>query len=57
MISMRTDFGQVGGEAVASLGKDLYQLVSHVTTAQIQADDGIWHRRGQYQWISTLRLT
>ena len=57
MISMRTDFGQVGGEAVASLGKDLYQVVSQVTTSLIQPKDGIGHRRGQYQWISTLRLT
>ncbi len=30
-----------GGEAVATLGQDLHQVVSQVATSQVQTEDGV----------------
>merc|ERR1739838_133247 len=32
-----------GGEGVATLGQDLHQVVSKITSSQVQSSDGGWH--------------
>jgi len=41
-----------GGEGVAALGQDLHQVVSQVTTGQIQTDDGVWQGITFVDWDS-----
>ena len=40
-IEEQSSFHTSGGEAVATLGQDLHQVVSQVATSQIQTEDGV----------------